>query len=835
MRGSRGRPEIEGRRRGWGRALVALILVLGLFPAGAHRALAAGETISESLGLLPPGKTLTVVFDATISAAPTGTSVSNQGTLSGANFASVVTDDPDDGTSSADPTLTSLSFVDLEVTKSESIDPVVAGSGPGNLTYVVTVTNVGTAMATGVALSEVLTLPAGVTIDSITPSAGTSFSDPIWTVGGLAPSASATLTVVLTVDSSTAPGTDVIDNTATVTALDQSDPVPGNDSSTAATSVGAEADVVIAKDDAVTAVVPGGTVTYTIEVVNTGPSDDPSVMVTDIFPPNLSCTWTSAAAGGATGNTPGPVAGDISDTPSIPAFGSVTYTAVCAVDSGATGTLSNTATATTSVDEIDLGDNAATDADTALVPEVDVQVSKTESIDPVEAGSGAGNLTYQVTAFNAGPSDATGVTISEALTLPSGVSIDSIAPSAGTSFSDPTWTIPSLAAGSSATLTVVLTVDGTAETGTDVISNTATLTGVDQTETDAGNDVATESTSVLANQPPTITSLSSASQSVQYSDAITSVTVTAEDPDGDALTLSTTGVLPSLLTLTSNGCTGSGPSTCTFTLSGQFLMGAGTYPIEFTASDGIVDSNSETHTIEASAEDAEVTFDPGNPDPVLIPAASSPGGPSGPFTLLLDVDELDVPPGLAGDLGLGFVAAVLNPGAIPGVCIPAGITPGPADAGGPFDYHTAHWSCSFDLVPIGDYSVDVTVDLLGFYAATDSAPVSVVDPCPIPHDGSDTDGDGIPDACDCPCFDEEDLDPPGAFGSCIALNAWAGFYTEYYSWPSFNARVWQSFCWYQSLTSGVEFLAPVTPRQFLACRSKIASAAPSHGVTCQVY
>jgi hypothetical protein len=46
---------------------------------------------------------------------------------------------------------------------------------------------------------------------------------------------------------------------------------------------------------------------------------------------------------------------------------------------------------------------------TAAPPEVDLQVSATDTPDPVTAGSGAGNLTHVVTITNAGPSDASGV------------------------------------------------------------------------------------------------------------------------------------------------------------------------------------------------------------------------------------------------------------------------------------------------------------------------------------------------------------------------------------------------------------------------------------------
>jgi len=143
-------------------------------------------------------------------------------------------------TNREDVTYTSIetveNVVDLEVAVAESTDPVAAGSGTGNLTYVVTVTNNGPSAASGVTLSEVLTLPTGVTTDSATPSAGT-YVGTTWTLGALASGASETLTVVLTADTTTVAGTDVIDSTATVTAVNETDFDATNDAAVEATSV----------------------------------------------------------------------------------------------------------------------------------------------------------------------------------------------------------------------------------------------------------------------------------------------------------------------------------------------------------------------------------------------------------------------------------------------------------------------------------------------------------------------------------------------------------------------------------------------------------------------
>jgi uncharacterized repeat protein (TIGR01451 family) len=131
-------------------------------------------------------------------------------------------------------------------------------------------------------------------------------------------------------------------------------------------------------------------------------------------------------------------------------------------------------------------------------PQVDVEVARVESADPVVAGSGVGNLTHLVTVTNHGPDAATGVEVSELLTLPPGVAVESITPSHGT-YTDQMWTVGDLAIEASATLTVVLTVDGTAATGSAVIiSGTTTVTAVNETDTNPANDAVTQATSIAS-------------------------------------------------------------------------------------------------------------------------------------------------------------------------------------------------------------------------------------------------------------------------------------------------------------------------------------------------
>ncbi|HEX6185294.1 MAG TPA: PxKF domain-containing protein, partial [Pyrinomonadaceae bacterium] len=65
----------------------------------------SGETVNVNIGTLPAGKSMTITFQVTIDNDINVPQVSNQGTVSGTNFGSVLTDDPSEG-GSADPTVT---------------------------------------------------------------------------------------------------------------------------------------------------------------------------------------------------------------------------------------------------------------------------------------------------------------------------------------------------------------------------------------------------------------------------------------------------------------------------------------------------------------------------------------------------------------------------------------------------------------------------------------------------------------------------------------------------------------------------------------------------------
>jgi len=231
------------------------------------------------------------------------------------------------------------------------------------------------------------------------------------------------VTLTFTAEVVSAPSNGLVKNTQTST-VDQNDPEPSpnlfpsgqfNNSDQAAFFISEkDADLKITKDNGVTGVTPGETtVTYTIVVTNSGPSDVSNIAVTDNFPPELSgVSWSSTATGGAAGNTAAST-GNISDTLSMPAGSSVTYTVSGLVRSSATG-LSNTATVQVpiSVNDTNTGNNSATDTD-VINALADLSVTKDNGVTGVTPGETT--VTYTIVVTNSGPSDVLGATFTDNL------------------------------------------------------------------------------------------------------------------------------------------------------------------------------------------------------------------------------------------------------------------------------------------------------------------------------------------------------------------------------------------------------------------------------------
>jgi uncharacterized repeat protein (TIGR01451 family) len=128
--------------------------------------------------------------------------------------------DPDTSNNSASVT-TNPAQADLALTKSVNNPTPNVGD---QIVYTVTLTNNGPGNATNVSVTDVL--PAGVAFVSATPSQGSYIpGSGLWSIGGVANGASATLTITATVTSSAAQT-----NTATISHSDQFDPDTTNNS-----------------------------------------------------------------------------------------------------------------------------------------------------------------------------------------------------------------------------------------------------------------------------------------------------------------------------------------------------------------------------------------------------------------------------------------------------------------------------------------------------------------------------------------------------------------------------------------------------------------------------
>jgi uncharacterized repeat protein (TIGR01451 family)/gliding motility-associated-like protein len=445
------------------------------------------------------------------------------------NTATVVSDltDPNMANNTSTITNAANTQADLFITKTAVPEPVVAGE---NITYTITVTNLGLSDALAVSVAD--NLPSELTLISATPGVGT-WTSPNWNIGTLTNGSVAAMTLVARLNTSVAQG-NIISNTATVTSTTP-DPVPVNNTATQTTSVNASADLSITKTDDADPVIAGQNITYTITVTNNGSSDAVNVSVADVLPSEL--TLVSATPSSGSWAAPNWSIGTLN------AGASRSMVIVAKVNTNVTqGTvISNTATVTSTTADPVSANNSDTET-TAVNAFADLAISKSALSASVIAGE---NVTYTLNITNNGPSDAVNVVVSD--NLPSELKFISAETNIG-SWSSSTWDVGTLAADASASITIIARVNTNVPLGTSVI-NTATVSSL-TADLILGNNSSTHVSSVSTSANLSILKLEDVDPAVAGENITYTISVTNNGPS-DALDVNVSDNLPSSLTFVS--------------------------------------------------------------------------------------------------------------------------------------------------------------------------------------------------------------------------------------------------------------------------------------------
>jgi uncharacterized repeat protein (TIGR01451 family) len=400
-----------------------------------------------ALGDLAPVTSTTFTFDAT-------------------NRAAVSTTAPDhtpvDNTDDAATLLLAPPQADLSLSLGDSPDPVVGGGS--TLRYTLTARNDGTLAADGTSVS--VTLPAGTTFITSTPSpssvAGQALQYALGTLAlpdGVAGGADErTITIDVRVDLLS--GSITCQAVATTTTYEED---MADNSAQAQTTVQAPpiADLTLTKQ-APASVASGARFTYTLAISNTGTGPAASTTLIDTLPSGATyvagtTTRDAAAVADNTSDTPFPLDGSGLALGSL-AIGASTQVRFDVTAPATTGTLTNTASVSTTSLETDTADNQAS-AVTQVTPQANLAIDKQG---PATAARRA-FITYTLVITNAGPSTAASVIVTDP--MPAGVTYTAgstslngaVVPDATTGTPFPLdeggLNIGSLASGASATIT----------------------------------------------------------------------------------------------------------------------------------------------------------------------------------------------------------------------------------------------------------------------------------------------------------------------------------------------------------------------------------------------
>jgi uncharacterized repeat protein (TIGR01451 family) len=366
------------------------------------------------------------------------------GTLNATATVGSLTTDPNPANDTADATTGVNVTADLSMTKTNG----VAASTPGtNTVYTIVASNAGPSDAVGSTVAD--SFPAacvGVTWTCVGSTGGTCTANGAGNINdvvNLPAGASVAYTATCPIDPA-AVGT--LDNTATVTAAGGvTDPNAANNSATDSDTLGASADLSIAKVavGVPTPVLVGSTFSYTLTASNAGPSTATAVVVTDSLPATLDLVSNSCGAAYA----------DPTLTWNVGTL-APGANAVCTLNVvvAELGVITNTANISSATTDPSGANNAAT-ATLTGAEETDMAITLTANQTTLAVGD---SFVYTVTGTNNGPGVAFDVDftleLSGKLTF---VSSNCAAVLTGTTLS---WSVPTLASGASSSCQITVTV-----------------------------------------------------------------------------------------------------------------------------------------------------------------------------------------------------------------------------------------------------------------------------------------------------------------------------------------------------------------------------------------
>ena len=367
-------------------------------------------------------------------------------------------------------------LADLKVTDTGTPNPVTPTN---NITYTQVITNSGPQDAVNASFTE--QVPANTTFVSMSTVAGWTCVTPA--VGGTGTitctnpnftnGSNANFSLVVKVNAGVASGTVVTDIASATSGIN--DPNFSNNTATVQTTVSAAT----AADESITVsatpnpVPAGGTITYTVMVMNNGPAATVQSVMT--FPITGPSTFQSVTPPAGWVCTTPPVSTNVvvCRIASLAAGASGTFTIVTAVPAGTAGGTMIATTANIGCSTPDpsyANNNASTTVVVAAAGQADVGITGTVSPNPVLAGN---NITYMLTVTNNGPSPTSAANVMVMDTLPAGVTFVSATPTTGScgfAAGAITCSLGTLAAGASVNIVVVDMVNAATTAGTMITS-----------------------------------------------------------------------------------------------------------------------------------------------------------------------------------------------------------------------------------------------------------------------------------------------------------------------------------------------------------------------------